>query len=376
MLFHVGALLRLNDAGVLGHVKRVSSVSGGSLTAAVLGMNWTKMGFSDGTAPAAAVERELVRPIRNLADRTIDIRSVIVGPLLPGVTIADRVASAYAKHLFRDKTLQNLPDDDAGEGPRFVINATNVQTGALWRFSRPYMGDYKVGLWMNPTVLLASAAAASSAFPPVLSPFLLELDAPPAPTPPGEAVPPYRMPPYTTRAVLTDGGVYDNLGLETAFKRHTTILVSDGGMKLGPEPEPHEDWGLHSKRILDLVDNQVRSLRKRQLIQAFTGDHQRSGTYWGITSELRRYCLKDASGQPDDPFGYLRSDRPAWKDTADLAATPTRLAAIDSWRQEALINWGYVICDAALRTHAKLDLKQQYNISVRPARELPYPSPV
>ena len=38
--------------------------------------------------------------------------------------------------------LQDLPSDK--EGPRFVINATNVQSGALWRFSKPYMGDYKV----------------------------------------------------------------------------------------------------------------------------------------------------------------------------------------------------------------------------------------
>ena len=51
-----------------------------------------------------------------------------------------------------------------GSGPRFVISA-NLQTGVLWRFSRPYMADYKMGRVIAPTVSLAAAVAASSAFP-------------------------------------------------------------------------------------------------------------------------------------------------------------------------------------------------------------------
>ena len=52
----------------------------------------------------------------------------------PGRPIGQRVARAYDRRLFHGATLQNLPAD--GEGPRFVINATNVQTGKLYRFSR------------------------------------------------------------------------------------------------------------------------------------------------------------------------------------------------------------------------------------------------
>ena len=49
MLFHVGAVWRLNELGLLGRLDRVSSVSGGSITAGVLGMNWKKL---DGTNSA------------------------------------------------------------------------------------------------------------------------------------------------------------------------------------------------------------------------------------------------------------------------------------------------------------------------------------
>lgn len=40
MLFHLGALFRLNEAGLLLKLTRVSSVSGGSITAAVLALKW------------------------------------------------------------------------------------------------------------------------------------------------------------------------------------------------------------------------------------------------------------------------------------------------------------------------------------------------
>jgi NTE family protein len=75
--------------------------------------------------------------------------------------------------------------------------------------------------------------------------------------------------PFTSRVFLTDGGIYDNLGLETVWKRYDTVLVSDGGGKTEEEAEPKSDWARHAYRILNLIDHQVRSLRKRQVIAAY-----------------------------------------------------------------------------------------------------------
>ena len=88
--------------------------------------------------------------------------------------------------------------------------------------------------------------------------------------------------------MLTDGGVYDNLGLETAWKRYQTILVSDGGGKMRPEAEPKTDWARHALRINEIIDNQVRSLRKRQVIESFKAECT-AGTYWGIRSDIAEY---------------------------------------------------------------------------------------
>ncbi len=115
-------------------------------------------------------ENEVVRPIRGLASRTIDVSSVVAGTAWFG-SVGDKLADAYRKHLFGDTTLQDIVDE-----PRFVINATNVQSGVLWRFMKPYMRDYRVGEIKNPTTHLAVAVAASSAFPPVLSPVEMDLN--------------------------------------------------------------------------------------------------------------------------------------------------------------------------------------------------------
>ena len=335
MLFHVGSLWRLNEAGLLPRLVRISSVSGGSITAAKLGLSWSQLGFSQ-SGVAERFEQEVVNPTRSLAGRTIDAAAIIGGTLLPG-SIGDKIERAYAKRLFGESTLQDLPDE-----PRFVLNATNVQSGVLWRFSKPFMADYRVGLVRSPKTALAKAVAASSAFPPLLSPVELELEPNDFEKDSGQDL---QEEPYTSEVVLTDGGVYDNLGLETVWKKYTTVLISNAGGAMQAEPDPKRDWGRHAYRVLTIIDNQVRSLRKRQIIAAFKNEKDpHDGAYWGIRTNISNYKLEDALPCPV-------------KQTLDLADTPTRLKRLPAERQERLINWGYAVCDAALRRHFDRKLK-------------------
>ena len=337
MVFHVGALWRLNELGYLRRLDRVSSVSGGSITAAQLGLRWGALDFDPQTGVARRFQQELVDPIRRFAGVTIDWKAVL-GGIFSRESVAEKVAEAYRTHLYGNATLQNLPG--VGEGPRFVINASNVQSGALWRFSRPYCWDFKVGRIDRPTIALATAVAASAACPPFLSPMTLELsDADYVPGTGDEL----QRAPFTTRPTLTDGGVYDNLGLETAWKHYRTILVSDAGGKMGAQEKPAHDWVRHAQRVLDLIDNQVRSLRKLQVIDSYqlprgSGPLWRDGTYWGIRTDIADYRLVDPLPCPHD-------------ETMVLAEEATRLAALSARKQERLINWGYAVCDAAMRRH-------------------------
>ena len=95
MVFHLGALWRLNELGHLGRIARFSSVSGGSITSATLGLNWQKLGF-DKLGVAQNLEGAVITPIRNLASSTIDVGAILGGLILGGV--AKRVPDAYRKH--------------------------------------------------------------------------------------------------------------------------------------------------------------------------------------------------------------------------------------------------------------------------------------
>lgn len=350
MLYHAGTLLRLHELGVLPRVARVSSVSGGSIAAGVLALAW-----NDLRPGRASFLEKVVAPLRRLADHTLDVPSVL-GALGDG-GVGDHVAREYRRHLFGNATLQDLPD-----APRFIFNATSVQTKSLVRFSKREVADWRVGRILAPQVELATAVAASSAFPPFLSPLTLRLDpaqwAPPDRFGPAEL----RRPEFMQRLVLTDGGVYDNLGLETVWKDCDHVLVSDGGGLWAPEADPKTDWPRHFYRVFTLVDNQVRALRKGQVIAAVSARNAgrkwgRWGAYWSIWIPMREQA--GATGLPCRPEATL-----------SLARTPTRLAALDPDVQARLVNWGYASCDASIRKHYKAPT---FDPTAGPAPTFPFP---
>ena len=201
------------------------------------------------------------------------------------------------------------------------------------------MADWRVGTIPTPAVPLADAVAASSAFPPVLSPFELDLSEADWQTVDGNELTGRA---YRDRVVLCDGGVYDNLGLETVWKRCDTVLVSDAGGRTTDDPDPPGDWARQSVRVLKVIDNQVRGLRKRQLRGSYEAG-TRQGAYWGI-----RAGDDDEAPEPSLP---CPPDQ-----TRALANIKTRLKALDDVVQERLINWGYAASDAALRASFRPDL--------------------
>jgi NTE family protein len=358
MLFHAGALWRLNELGLLARLLRVSSVSGGSITAGVLATRWSKLAFDPVTGVAPGFAEHVVDPIRRFAGKNVDVPAAIKGVLLPGGSPAQRLADVLDHALYHGQTLQDLPGargTAAAPGtPTFVFNASNLQAGSLWRFSKQYCWDWRVGRVIDErTFSVATAVAASSAFPPFFSP--LKLDLTPADFVPGTGSPglaePHR---YQERVMLADGGVYDNLGLETVVKRCRFVLVSDGGGKLNDDPRPATDWIRQTLRVTKLMDNGVRNLRKRQVIDV-TESPGRDGAYWGIRSAL--------SESPAE--GALLCDP---KLTKQLAEMPTRLAKVDPRRQEALMNWGYAIADASVRCW--------YLHDAPPPSDFPYPGGV
>ena len=338
MLFNLGAVWRLNELGYLPRLARISGVSGGAIVTGLLGARWKNLAF-DQNGIALNFLDVMVRPIRDLASHTIDVSSAVFGLLLKGG--AERLAEHF-EALYGKTNLQDLPDQ-----PVIVISATNLQRASLFRFSKAYLADHEIGRVPRPKLELAKVVAASAASPPVLSPLVLEFQESQWDS---HSVSEPVDPRFREKVYLTDGAVYDHLGLEVAWTRHQTLLVSDGGAETAKQAEPSTNWVMQSARVLEVIDHQLRQLRRRQVIDAFTTGQKR-GAYWSIRSRTESYELPDALS-----LSVSRAE--------ELSQVPTRYAALEAGTQERLINWGYAICDTAMRKHMP---------DVRRLSSFPYP---
>ncbi len=334
MLFHTGALLRLNELGLLYNLSKISSVSGGSITSGYLAFKWKKLKFSKSGVATNLIE-EVINPLQEFASvNWLDYRAILYGLFVPK-RISKSLVNLYKKLLFGETLLSDLPDK-----PRFIFNSSNLQSGALWKFSKLAMGDWRVGEIANPKIALAEAVAASSSFPPFLSPFTLSLNNHKFKvTPKGEFA-------NLKEVILTDGGVYDNLGVESALRKDKTLLVSDGGMNFMRKQGISTNWLSQSIRVLETIDHQVRKLRLRQIHELFNTE-RREGTYWSIFTD-KETLRKNIKSIPD-------LDR-----LSEVSDIPTRLTKISHQSQINLINWGYLTCCVSLNKEKISSIKLPY----------------
>ena len=334
VLFHCGALMRLNQLGILSTLARVSSVSGGSIVAGVLATRWPSLQVDAHDGFIRNLEEAVIEPLRDFTSETVDVGVVLGGAINPFRTAGEELIRCYRKRLGLGVKLRDLGDS----GPRFVFNSTNYATGVTFRFSKPYCGDYRIGLMEEHDFDVAFAVGCSSAFPPVLAPIVVDSD--PSLFRKTKGANLWDDEDYRRRQHLADGGVYDNLGLETVWGRYETVLVSDAGKPFEFDPSSGGYLADQLGRIRDIGLNQALALRRRMLIDAFQHQHGGAkGAYWGIDTEIANYGLADAI-----PVSARTSH--------ELAQIRTRLNRFTEEEQDRLMNWGYAVCDAAIRKHA------------------------
>ena len=157
-----------------------------------------------------------------------------------------------------------------------------------WEFKGMKVGDYQVGYIKPPkSWSIGLAVAASSCFPPFFQPFKVPENS--GSWRKGKAE--IESPDIWKRAIkdlrLTDGGVYDNLGLEPVWKNHAHVLVSDAGGIF--------DFQVDKVKLLRRVLRyqsvqkcQIGAVRKRWLVDSFNRGVM-AGTYWSTGSSHSSY---------------------------------------------------------------------------------------
>ena len=165
--FHLGAVRRLNELGILSQVTVISGVSGGSILAAHLAERIPEWPILGEVMPE--YEERVAAPLRAILNRNFRT-GPIVRRLLPwhwddpstGVRALGR---RYQQEL-TDLRLGDLPDH-----PRYIFCATDMVTGKYWVFEKEGVGRLEGDRDKHPTWPVARAVAASSCFPPIFSPL-------------------------------------------------------------------------------------------------------------------------------------------------------------------------------------------------------------
>jgi NTE family protein len=342
-VFHLGVLARLARQDLLDKVKIISSVSGGSLAAGLVfastGNRWPS---------SAEYLRDVVPQIHSLLTTRDLQRMFALKSLMFPWRLASGRAAVLGDELERQwqigGKLADLPTS-----PRWIINATCYQTGKNWRFQRDIMGDYRTKYVTDPDFRLSHALAASAAVPGLIGPLIVKARH-------------YRwselidddwqrIPSKYKRLHLWDGGVYDNLGVESLFKPSEGLcdgtdflIICDASRRL-PSESRQLQWRPGyleaSLRLVDVATDQVRSLRARMLMEYFK-QNPGSGAYLRLGHNTNRaYARNQALGQPS-----LRAE-----EVHQVASIETTLRRLTHREFSLLFRHGYEVANAMLSTY-------------------------
>lgn len=289
--FHLGVLRRLFQLGLFNRIKTISSVSGGSFLNGLIGLHYDSIdslkNFDELLTKKLTIFSK--KNIQDLILRNFFIRKTIgqfpIFSRWANENDTEKYASEFNNNLFNRKTLADLSTNC-----RFIINATNLQTGSRFRFEKKDFGDYRVGYSYDVTFFpLGDAVAASGAFPGFFSPFQFKTK---------NYVFVLRDQNKTDREKnacvphsiqLSDGGVYDNLGVEP-FERECSkspnsfVIVSDAAQSFDDRIQEFS-WLSSIYRCYLVTYN-----RNLNRIRQFVGQSLINGKWQGVYFNLGRSC--------------------------------------------------------------------------------------
>jgi NTE family protein len=290
MAFHLGCLRALKDVGILDRVDVLSTISGGSVVGAYYAYTPDKS-FTDFEADIQrflksgfqrSVALRFLRPSRMLAcmaSSTITHISEAIAattghePSSPrAFSRTDLLHEVLDRDVYRGLTLSSPRRNDMA----VVIGACDLRHGTAFRFGEQLSGSWRRGRLVSNQLDIAFAVTASAAYPI----FLPALD---------------RTWTFSKddveseqRVCLTDGGVYDNLGIQVLepnrdakYSLHTFpckyIIACNAGqgreagdeIPLGFYRRVKRSFGIVHRRVQDSAMNRLHYLRTAGAIKGF-----------------------------------------------------------------------------------------------------------
>jgi NTE family protein len=327
-LFHLGALRRLNELGILSDVDTISAVSGGSILAAHL-VERIPQWPAEGEVIEDWDER-VVQPFRAITGKNFRTGPVLRRLFPWNWFRPDSGVKALARRYQRGITPARL--GDLPDRPRYIFCATDMVYGRFWVLEKRGAGRYDADLEARPGWPVARAVAASSCFPPIFSPMSVGSTPASDGAGSGHGAPPKNP---SDSSHLTDGGTYDNTGVEVVWEDHAVVLVSDGGGTF--DTRWRNSWFWRLRRYQSIASARVRLIQKRWLFASFRADIF-DGAVWGID-------------EPKWDLEFLEMDAAYSRDLVEnvISQVRTDLDAFTEAEQSVLENHGYLMAEAAIR---------------------------
>ena len=378
-IFHLGVLRRLAECGWLDRVDVLSTVSGGSLLGGFVALRWEEMLRKGGTPEA--FETTIVRPFLDIVTKqNFILRWTTGGWKLPFKKYRDATftRSKLAGEIYSEMFYDGRSCADLPVRPYLVLNATSLLSMRAWRFTRSGLGDSRFGhaAWGDKPLSIGEAAGASAAFPPVFPPPRIRC----ADYPFGKPIYDEEPLPTVDYVMLSDGGVYDNLGVEAVHKRTALpgeaqplevpefLVVSDAGYpaqyRFRASGLPVLSEGLLLYRVDSIAREQVSAQRRRELISSFQDPNR---GLKGILMALSTTLMK----LPADRYHeYCTHVPPRYQIPVPLLVLirgiRTQLDRFTDIECEALMYHAYTLTDAVLWAH-RLTCPPEYRAAEIPA---------
>ncbi len=358
-VFHLGVLARLALDNRLEEVTVVSTVSGGSLCAALAyaqaGSRWPDS--------RQFVERVLPR-VRELLI-TKDLQLGLAWRALRSPLKLLEPRANFLSELIQQEWGLTAKLSDLPESPRWLINATCYETAKNWRFESFRMGDYVFGYTYDTGLPAADGVAASAGFPGLIGALAMptvgrhwfryleresvaeELD-----TARQRARKTGPIEPAFPFVHLWDGGVYDNFGLEGVFdigegwrKGIEFLVVSDAAGF--PQKQAYKPGANAMLRIVDVMMDQIRSLRTRAVLEQIEDRKEP-----GVLLRNSGTCSKILKGLADQArAAELASQCQSDAEAARSATFPTNIARLTPEDFALLFRHGYEVANCTLHLY-------------------------